>query len=191
MLRKVRKNYKRLVAFLLSAAMIITNVGGNAGTVFAAEGQEERESAIFMVDGQEILEAIQGLKDQVAFSKEDLEEMGLDASRKGVLKKYEKLLLPEEGKVYELALNINTELALEGTALQVFYNGKTKEVIFLYMNESGQSVDCYVNIDGYETKVVTVEANDANVTAGVQETTAGEETGEEPGNGSGGSGSVW
>ena len=186
MLRKVRKNYKRLVAFLLSAAMIITNVGGNAGTVFAAEGQEERESAIFMVDGQEILEAIQGLKDQVAFSKEDLEEMGLDASRKGVLKKYEKLLLPEEGKVYELALNINTELALEGTALQVFYNGKTKEVIFLYMNESGQSVDCYVNIDGYETKVVTVEANDANVTAGVQETTAGEETGEEPGNGSGG-----
>ncbi len=189
MLRKVRKNYKRLVAFLLSAAMIITNVGGNAGTVFAAEGQEERESAIFMVDGQEILEAIQGLKDQVAFSKEDLEEMGLDASRKGVLKKYEKLLLPEEGKVYELALNINTELALEGTALQVFYNGKTKEVIFLYMNESGQSVDCYVNIDGYETKVVTVEANDANVTAGVQETTAGEETGEEPGNGSGGSGS--
>ena len=47
---------------------------------------------------------------------------------KGCLKKYEKLLLPEEGKVYELALNINTELALEGTALQVFYNGKRRKL---------------------------------------------------------------
>lgn len=98
MLRKVRKNYKRLVAFLLSAAMIITNVGGNAGTVFAAEGQEERESAIFMVDGQEILEAIQSMKDQVAFSKEDLEEMGLDASRKGVLKSMRSSFCRKKGK---------------------------------------------------------------------------------------------
>ena len=193
MLRKIRRNYKRLVAFLLSAAMIITNVGGNAGTVLAAESQEERESSIFMVDGQEILEAVGELGDQEALDKEALEELGPALGQKGAIKKYEKLFLPEEGKVYELTLKIDLDLALEGTALQVFYNTKTKEVIFLYQNESGQAVDCCVNIDGYETKAVTVEANEANVSA---EDGSGseEENGEAPdGNGagssSGGSGS--
>ena len=188
MLRKLRKNYKRLVAFFLSAAMIISNVGGNVGTVFAAEEQEERESTIFMVDGQEILEAIQGLDGQEAFSKEDLEEMGLEVGRKGILKKYEKLLLPEKGKVYELALDINTELALEGTALQAFYNTETKEVIFLYLNESSQAVDFYVNIDGYETKQVTVEANDANAAAGQPEAEEGKEEPEKSAGGTSGGG---
>ena len=188
MLRKIRKNYKRLVAFFLSAAMIISNVGGNVGTVFAAEEQEERESAIFMVDGREILEAIQDLDGQEAFSKEDLEEMGLEAGRKGILKKYEKLLLPEKGKVYELALDINTELALEGTALQAFYNTETKEVIFLYLNESSQAVDFYVNIDGYETKLVTVEANDANAAAGQPEAEEGKEEPEKSAGGTSGGG---
>ena len=185
MLRKIRKNYKRLVAFFLSAAMIISNVGGNVGTVFAAEEQEERESAIFMVDGREILEAIQGLDGQEAFSKEDLEEMGLETGRKGILKKYEKLLLPEKGKVYALSLDINTELALEGTALQAFYNTETKEVIFLYLNESSQAVDFYVNIDGYETKLVTVEANDANAAAGQPEAEEGREEAEKNAGGTG------
>lgn len=188
MLRKIRKNYKRLVAFFLSAAMIISNVGGNVGTVFAAEEQEERESAIFMVDGREILEAIQGLDGQEAFSKEDLEEMGLETGRKGILKKYEKLLLPEKGKVYALALDINTELALEGTALQAFYNTETKEVIFLYLNESSQAVDFYVNIDGYETKLVTVEANDANAAAGQPEAEEGREEAEKNAGGTSGGG---
>lgn len=188
MLRKLRKNYKRLVAFFLSAAMIISNVGGNVGTVFAAEEQEERESTIFMVDGQEILEAIQGLDGQEAFSKEDLEEMGLEVGRKGILKKYEKLLLPEKGKVYELALDIDTELALEGTALQAFYNTETKEVIFLYLNESSQAVDFYVNIDGYETKLVTVEANDANAAAGQPEAEEGKEEPEKSAGGTSGGG---
>ena len=95
MLRKIRRNYKRLVAFLLSAAMIITNVGGNAGTVLAAESQEERESSIFMVDGQEILEAVGELGDQEALDKEALEELGPALGQKGAIKKYEKLFLPE------------------------------------------------------------------------------------------------
>lgn len=185
MLRKIRRNYKRLTAFFLSAAMIVTNIGGNAGAVLAAERpeerQEERESSIFMVDGQEILDAVQDTKSQEAFSKEELEELGLSAGRKGIVKKYEKLLMPEEGKVYELALDIDTELALEGTALQVYYNEKTKEVIFLYLNESGQAVDCYVNIDGYETKLVTVEANDANVSAETEASAPEEGDGKAPG----------
>ncbi len=178
MLKQIRKHHKRLVAFLVSAAMVITNVGGNAGIAFASDIREEREVALFMADGQEILEAIQGLKDQDPFSQEDLEELELDSKKKGLIKKYEKLLKPEEGKVYELDLDIDSQLALEGTSLRVFYHTKEKEVIFLFLNESGQAVDCCVNIDGYETKLVTVEANDANATEETQgeEESSGEET---------------
>ena len=156
MLKEIRKNYRRLIAFLLSAAMIITNVGGNAGTVFAAE---EREVSLFMADGQNILEAVSGVKDQEPFSREDLDEMELDAKQKSAVKKFEKLLLPEDGKVYELELEIDSDFAVEGTDLRVFYCAKTEEVIFLFLNESSQAVDCCVNIDGYETKLVTVGAN--------------------------------
>ena len=178
MLKQIRKHHKRLIAFLVSAAMVITNVGGNAGIAFASDIREEREVALFMADGQEILEAIQGLKDQDPFSQEDLEELELDSKKKGLIKKYEKLLKPEEGKVYELDLDIDSQLALEGTSLRVFYHTKEKEVIFLFLNESGQAVDCCVNIDGYETKLVTVEANDANATEETQgeEESSGEET---------------
>lgn len=188
MLKEIRRNYKRLVAFLLSAAMVITNVGGNAGTVFASDGKEERQVALFMADGQEILEAIQGLKDQEPFSQEELEELELDSDKKGLIKKYEKLFQPEEGKVYELDLDIDSQLAIEGTSLRVFYQTKDKEVIFLFLNESSQSVDCFVNIDGYETKLVTVEANEANA---VEETQGQEEESKEEteeGNGQGTSG---
>ncbi len=70
-----------------------------------------------MADGQEILEEIQGLTDQDPFSQEELE---LDSNKKGLVKKYEKLLKPEEGKVYEL--DIDCQLAFEGISLRVFYN---------------------------------------------------------------------
>ncbi len=156
MLKEIRKNYKRLVAFLLSITMIIMNMGGNAITAFAGE---EREISLFMAEGEKILEAAAHLQDQEEFTKEDLEEMGLDAPQKGAVKKFEKLFLPEEGKVYELDLEIDNELAAEGTDLRVFYCTGTEEIIFLFLNESSQAVDCCVNIDGYETKLVTVGSN--------------------------------
>ena len=97
--------------------MVITNVGGNAGTIFASDSGKEREVSLFMADGQEILEEIQGLTDQDPFSQEELE---LDSNKKSLVKKYEKLLKPEEGNVYEL--DIDCQLAFEGISLRVFYN---------------------------------------------------------------------
>ena len=76
MLKEIRKNYKRLVAFLLSITMIIMNMGGNAITAFAGE---EREISLFMAEGEKILEAAAHLQDQEEFTKEDLEEMGLES----------------------------------------------------------------------------------------------------------------
>ena len=167
MLKEIRKNYKRLVAFLLSITMIIMNMGGNAITAFAGE---EREISLFMAEGEKILEAAAHLQDQEEFTKEDLEEMGLDAPKNSIIKKYEKLFLPEEGKIYELDVAIDDHLAAEGTELRIFYHSKEKEVIFLFLNESNQDIDFCVNIDGYETKLVTVASNTAAVEAGEEET---------------------
>ncbi len=187
MLKEIRKNYKRLVAFLLSITMIIMNMGGNAITAFAGE---EREISLFMAEGEKILEAAAHLQDQEEFTKEDLEEMGLDAPKNSIIKKYEKLFLPEEGKIYELDVDIDDHLAAEGTELRIFYHSKEKEVIFLFLNESNQDIDFCVNIDGYETELVTVASNTAAVEAGEEETSEeleGEENKDEkePGEGSG------
>ena len=187
MLKEIRKNYKRLVAFLLSITMIIMNMGGNAITAFAGE---EREISLFMAEGEKILEAAAHLQDQEEFTKEDLEEMGLDAPKNSIIKKYEKLFLPEEGKIYELDVDIDDHLAAEGTELRIFYHSKEKEVIFLFLNESNQDIDFCVNIDGYETELVTVASNTAAVEAGEEETSEeleGKENKDEkePGEGSG------
>ena len=36
MWKTIRRNYRRLIASLLTMAMVITNAGGNLGTIFAA-----------------------------------------------------------------------------------------------------------------------------------------------------------
>ena len=60
MLRKLRKNYRRLVAFMLTIAMTFTNVGTNLNVAFAAGEEQE---ALFLVDGSELREAIQDALD--------------------------------------------------------------------------------------------------------------------------------
>lgn len=160
MLRKIRRNYRRLTAFVLSVAMIISNVSANVGTAFAAEKKEELEIALFMLDGKEILEAVRNLENQEEF---DLEDLELEAAKKSVGKDYEELLNPEKGKVYELALTVDEEMAPEDTELLTLYRAETEEVVFLFVNESREAFDFCVNIDGYETKLVTVNANSVNV----------------------------
>ena len=160
MLRKIRRNYRRLMAFVLSVTMMISNMSVNVGTAFAAEKKEELEIALFMLDGKEILDAVRNLENQEEF---DLEDLELEAAKKSVGKDYEELLNPKKGKVYELALTIDDEMAPEDTELLTLYRTETEEVVFLFVNESREAFDFCVNIDGYETKLVTVNANSVNV----------------------------
>ncbi|NBH74296.1 hypothetical protein D3Z51_20395, partial [Clostridiaceae bacterium] len=134
------------------------NVGGNLGTVFAAG---ESENALFLVDGGELRKAIREAEEQGEVFK--LSSLQLAASRKSIKNKYEKLLGTKEGKVYELDLDIDSSYAPEGASVQVFYNAGTKDVVFLFENESEMVVDYRVNIDGYETKGVTVNPNTKNI----------------------------
>ncbi len=158
MWNQIRRNYRRLIAFMLTLAMVATNVGGNLGTVFAAG---ESENALFLVDGGELRKAIREAEEQGEVFK--LSSLQLAASRKSIKNKYEKLLGTKEGKVYELDLDIDSSYAPEGASVQVFYNAGTKDVVFLFENESEMVVDYRVNIDGYETKGVTVNPNTKNI----------------------------
>ncbi len=158
MWKKIRRNYRRLVAFLLTAVIVGTNVCGNVGVAFAA-GMSE--SALFLVDGEELREAIQEAKEhREVFSFSALE---LAAARKSIRNKYEKLLGKKDGEVYELDLEIDDSYAPEGAAVQVFYHAGTEDVVFLFLNETDMEVEYRVNIDGYETEPVTVKPNTYNI----------------------------
>lgn len=154
MSRKFRNGCRRLMAFVLSTVMVISNISANTGTVYAAEKKEETEIALFMLDGREILDAVQDLDSQQSF---DLEDLELEAARRSLKKEYEKLLEPEKGKVYALTLTVDDRMAPEDTRLMAFYRTATEDVVFLFINESSEAYQFCVNIDGYETKLVKVD----------------------------------
>ena len=158
MWKRIRRNYRRLIAFLLTTAMVITNAGGNMSMIFAAG---ETENALFLVEGGELREAIREAREQgEAF---DFSELHLAAARKSIRTRYEKLLGTKEGAVYALELEMDDSYAPEGTGLQVFYHEGTGDVIFLFLNGSDLVVDYRVNIDGYETEPVRVNPNTVNI----------------------------
>ncbi len=155
---KIRRNYRRALAFLLTAAMVITNLSANLSVAFAA-GETER--ALFMVEGAQLKEAIRLAQEEgEVFRFSSLE---LKAGRKSIKNKYEKLLGAKEGKVYGLDLEVDDSYAPDGVSLEAYYNAGTGDVVFLFVNESDMVVDFYINIDGYETEAVTVAPNTENV----------------------------
>ena len=158
MLRKLRKNYRRLVAFMLTIAMTFTNVGTNLNVAFAAGEEQE---ALFLVDGSELREAIQyALDSGETFAFSSLE---LKAKSKSLKTSYEKLIGGKNGKVYQLDVDVDERYAPEGTSVEVFYNAGTEDVVFLFINESDMVVKFRANVDGYETARVTINPNAANV----------------------------
>ena len=56
MWKNFQKNYRHPIAVLMILLMVTTNTGGNQGAILAAG---ENESALFLLDGRELQEAIQ------------------------------------------------------------------------------------------------------------------------------------
>lgn len=50
MSRKIREGYRRLIAFVLSMVLVVSNISANTGIVYAAEKEEESDIALFMLD---------------------------------------------------------------------------------------------------------------------------------------------
>lgn len=158
-LRKViRHEYKRIVAFMLTVAMVVTNFGTNLTVAFAAG---EEESSLFLLNSSELGDAISAaLESGDVF---DFSSLELKAKQKSLKTSYEKLIGSKAGKVYQLDVDIDSSYATEHTDLQVFYNAGTDDVVFLFINESDMAVTFRANVSGYETARVTVNPNTTNI----------------------------
>ncbi len=158
-LRKViRHEYKRIVAFMLTVAMVVTNFGTNLTVAFAAG---EEESSLFLLNSSKLEGAIStALESGDVF---DFSSLELKAKQKSLKTSYEKLIGSKAGKVYQLDVDIDSSYATEHTDLQVFYNAGTDDVVFLFINESDMAVTFRANVSGYETARVTVNPNTTNI----------------------------
>lgn len=158
-LRKMlRHEYKRIVAFMLTVAMVVTNFGTNLTVAFAAG---EEESSLFLLNSSELEDAISAaLESGDVF---DFSSLELKAKQKSLKTSYEKLIGSKAGKVYQLDVDVDSTYATENTDLQVFYNAGTDSVVFLFINESDMAVTFRANVSGYETARVTVNPNTSNI----------------------------
>ena len=154
----IRHEYKRIVAFMLTVAMVVTNFGTNLTVAFAAG---EETSSLFLLDSSELEDAIStALESGDVF---DFSSLELKAKQKSLKTSYEKLIGSKAGKVYQLDVDIDSSYATEHTDLQVFYNAGTDDVVFLFINESDMAVTFRANVSGYETGRVTVNPNTTNI----------------------------
>ena len=156
--KMIRHEYKRIVAFMLTVAMVVTNFGTNLTVAFAAG---EETSSLFLLDSSELEDAIStALESGEVF---DFSSLELKAKQKSLKTSYEKLIGSKAGKVYQLDVDIDSSYATEHTDLQVFYNAGTDDVVFLFINESDMAVTFRANVSGYETARVTVNPNTTNI----------------------------
>lgn len=154
----IRHEYKRIVAFMLTVAMVVTNFGTNLTVAFAAG---EETSSLLLLDSSELEDAIStALESGDVF---DFSSLELKAKQKSLKTSYEKLIGSKAGKVYQLDVDIDSSYATEHTDLQVFYNAGTDDVVFLFINESDMAVTFRANVSGYETARVTVNPNTTNI----------------------------
>ena len=157
---------KRLLAFLLAAAMILSNVGSNLNVVFAGTS----EPVVFELAGSELVRAIE---EAIAGGSEVTRE-DIDFTN-GKVEQFEKLFFGE-GKLYEAypeidgGGGIDSELRifvrLPKDADDMYMVTGDEEILFLYINNGDETIRCSTNItrmvDGEEkvkkTKSVTIRS---------------------------------
>lgn len=149
MTKRIKKNYRRMVAMILTTVLTFVNVGTNLTVAFAANDAADN---LFLISGADLEEAI----DQVEEEQFDYSSLNLVAD-KSVKKTYQKLL---KGNVYQLDIPVDDAYAGEHASVDVFYNADMETVVFLYANSGAYKESFAVNIDGYETKRMEVKAFD-------------------------------
>ena len=167
MVKRRKGKCRRAAAFFLSAAMTVVNGGTSYIPAYAADVGSSR----FLLTNRELMQAIQDAKAAEDFF--DFSSLDLKGKSEKAEERYEELL-GEPGTVYQLDVDVDGSDAADGTKLELFYNEENEEVVFLYINESDESVRFTVNVDGYETKSLLVGAASAELTDG-PETADGED----------------
>ena len=166
MVKRRKGKCRRAAAFFLSAAMTVVNGGTSYIPAYAADVGSSR----FLLTNRELMQAIQDAKAAEDFF--DFSSLDLKGKSEKAEERYEELL-GEPGTVYQLDVDVDGSDAADGTKLELFYNEENEEVVFLYINESDESVRFTVNVEGYETKSLLVGAASAELTDG-PETADGE-----------------
>ena len=161
MVKRRKGKCRRAAAFFLSAAMTVVNGGTSYIPAYAADVGSSR----FLLTNRELMQAIQDAKAAEDFF--DFSSLDLKGKSEKAEERYEELL-GEQGTVYQLDVDVDGSDAADGTKLELFYNEENEEVVFLYINESDESVRFTVNVDGYETKSLLVGAASAELTDGLE-----------------------
>ncbi|MCC2818714.1 InlB B-repeat-containing protein, partial [Lachnoclostridium pacaense] len=167
--RTVYSVQKRLLAFVLAAAMILTNVGADLNTALAATSSE---SVTFSMSGSQLVKAI----DEAIANGNEVTAEDLDFTN-GKIAEFEKLFFGE-GKIYEafpdpdggsMDAELRVFVRLPEDADDMYMVTGDEEIIFLYVNNGEDSISCTTEItrmdDGAEkvkkTKRVTVKSYEA------------------------------
>ncbi|MCI8949897.1 MAG: doubled motif LPXTG anchor domain-containing protein [Lachnospiraceae bacterium] len=146
---------RRLAAFVLSFAMVFSNIGNSAAIAFAEEAANSKVE--FQMTGEDIWNAAKEAVEAgsvtggyFSFGQEDEEEAA----------KYRKLFA--EGNLFEITEEVNYTAVpdTDGMDLRVFIRTSKndglegyqltgeEELLFLYLNSSQQTVTASLNIDG-------------------------------------------
>ena len=164
--RSMHSVQRRFLAFVLAAAMTITNVGVNVNTAYAASSSE---SVTFSMSGSQLVQAIE---DAIANGNEVTAD-DLDFTN-GKIAEFEELLFGE-GKIYEafpepeggsMDAELRVFVRLPEDADDMYMVTGDEEIIFLYVNNGDDTISCTTEItrmdDGKEkvkkTKRVTVKS---------------------------------
>ena len=164
--RNMHSVQRRFLAFVLAAAMTITNVGVNVNTAYAASSSE---SVTFSMSGSQLVQAIE---DAIANGNEVTAD-DLDFTN-GKIAEFEELLFGE-GKIYEafpepeggsMDAELRVFVRLPEDADDMYMVTGDEEIIFLYVNNGDDTISCTTEItrmdDGKEkvkkTKRVTVKS---------------------------------
>ncbi|NNJ32151.1 InlB B-repeat-containing protein, partial [Lacrimispora defluvii] len=145
---------KRLLAFLLAAAMILANVGADTNQVYAASSSE---SVTFSVGGSQLIKAIE---DAIVNGNEVTAE-DLDFTN-GKIAEFKELFFGK-GKIYEAFPELEGEgvdaqlrvfVRIPENADDMYMVTGDEEIVFLYVNNGENTISCSTEItrmdDGVE-----------------------------------------
>ncbi|WP_277406631.1 InlB B-repeat-containing protein [Lacrimispora xylanisolvens] len=148
---------KRLLAFLLAAAMILANVGADTNQVYAASSSE---SVTFSVGGSQLIKAIE----DAIVNGEEVTAEDLDFTN-GKIAEFKELFFGK-GKIYEAFPELDGEgvdaqlrvfVRIPENADDMYMVTGDEEIVFLYVNNGDNTISCSTEITRMDNGVEKVK----------------------------------
>ncbi len=148
---------KRLLAFLLAAAMILANVGADTNQVYAASSSE---SVTFSVGGSQLIKAIE----DAIVNGDEVTAEDLDFTN-GKIAEFKELFFGK-GKIYEAFPELEGEgvdaqlrvfVRIPENADDMYMVTGDEEIVFLYVNNGENTISCSTEITRMDNGVEKVK----------------------------------